>query len=63
MRRILIPTAATAAPGWIAARDAYLNHMMLCRSCCGQTGRHCETGAQLRQKYDSEPMRLQQPRE
>lgn len=48
--------AATATPEWRQARDRYLNHVMVCRSCYAPTGRHCTTGARLRTSYDTTPM-------
>ncbi|RBH54204.1 MULTISPECIES: hypothetical protein [Pseudomonas] len=48
--------AATATPEWRQARDQYLSHIMVCRSCYAPTGRHCTAGADLRTKYDSTPM-------
>lgn len=48
--------AATATPEWRQARDQYLNHIMVCRSCYTPTGRHCSAGADLRAAYDSTPM-------
>lgn len=49
-------SAATATPEWRQARDQYLNHIMVCRSCYAPTGRHCSAGADLRAAYDSTPM-------
>lgn len=51
-----ILTAATASPEWRHARDQYINHLMTCRACYAPTGRHCQTGAELRAIYDSTPM-------
>jgi hypothetical protein len=48
--------AATATPEWRQARDQYLNHIMVCRSCYAPTGRHCMAGAHLRASYDNTPM-------
>lgn len=45
-----------ACPGWIEARDLYLNHLMACRACYATTGRHCPHGADLRATYDNTPM-------
>lgn len=50
------PHANTATPEWRQARDQYLNHIMVCRSCYAPTGRHCLAGADLRAAYDSTPM-------
>ena len=49
-------SAATATPPWRNARDHYLNHIMVCRSCYAPTGRHCAAGADLRAAYDTTPM-------
>lgn len=49
-------SAASATPEWRQARDQYLNHVMVCRSCYAPTGRHCMAGAQLRASYDTTPM-------
>ena len=53
-------SAATATPEWRQARDQYLNHIMVCRSCYAPTGRHCTAGAQLRTNYDTTPMEAHQ---
>ena len=52
--------AATATPEWRQARDQYLNHIMVCRSCYAPTGRHCAAGAHLRASYDATPMEAYQ---
>ena len=52
--------AATATPEWRQARDQYLNHIMVCRSCYAPTGRHCAAGAHLRASYDATPMEAHQ---
>jgi hypothetical protein len=49
-------SAATATPEWRQARDQYLNHIMVCRSCYAPTGRHCTAGSNLRAIYDNTPM-------
>ncbi|NWB48253.1 hypothetical protein HX829_17315 [Pseudomonas gingeri] len=49
-------SAATATTEWRQARDQYLSHIMVCRSCHAPTGRHCTAGADLRAAYDSTPM-------
>lgn len=53
-------SAATATPKWRQARDQYLNHIMICRSCYAPTGRHCSAGADLRASYDNTPMEAHQ---
>lgn len=53
-------SAATATPEWRQARDQYLNHIMVCRSCYAPTGRHCTAGAHLRTSYDASPMEAYQ---
>jgi ribosomal protein L40E len=53
-------SAATATPEWRQARDQYLNHIMVCRSCYAPNGRHCTAGAQLRASYDATPMEAHQ---
>lgn len=53
-------SAATATPEWRQARDRYLNHIMVCRSCYAPTGRHCTAGADLRAGYDATPMEAHQ---
>ncbi|EXF95598.1 hypothetical protein HK44_023600 [Pseudomonas fluorescens HK44] len=45
-----------ATSEWRQARDQYLNHIMVCRSCYAPTGRHCTAGALLRANYDNTPM-------
>ena len=52
--------AATAIPEWRQARDQYLNHIMICRSCYAPKGRHCTAGAHLRASYDNTPMEAHQ---
>lgn len=52
-------SAATATPEWRLARDAYLNHIMACRSCYAPTSRYCTAGAELRAEYDRTPMETQ----
>jgi hypothetical protein len=49
-------SAVTATPEWRQARDQYLSHIMVCRSCYAPTGRHCSVGADLRASYDRIPM-------
>lgn len=53
-------SAATATPEWRHARDQYLNHIMVCRSCYAPNGRHCTAGAHLRASYDATPMEAYQ---
>jgi hypothetical protein len=52
-------STATATPEWRQARDQYVNHIMVCRSCYSPSGRHCRAGAELRATYDSTPMEAQ----
>ncbi|WP_149087666.1 hypothetical protein [Pseudomonas prosekii] len=52
--------AATATREWRQARDQYLNHIMVCRSCYAPNGRHCTAGADLRASYDATPMEAHQ---
>lgn len=49
-------SAATATPEWRQARDAYINHLMACRSCYAPTDRYCQRGAELRATYQVTPM-------
>lgn len=49
-------SATTATPEWRHARDQYLGHILVCRSCYAPTGRHCAAGTGLRATYDSTPM-------
>jgi hypothetical protein len=53
-------SAASATPEWRQARDQYLNHIMVCRSCYAPTGRHCTVGAHLRASYDNTPTEAHQ---
>ncbi|MBL5922029.1 hypothetical protein I7V28_13090 [Lelliottia amnigena] len=56
---------ATAAPpsfppprAWLAARDAYISHVMTCPLCVTsgpKVPRHCPEGVRLRERYDSTP--------
>lgn len=52
--------AATATPEWRQARDQYLSHIMVCRSCYAPTGRHCIAGADLCATYEATPMEAHQ---
>lgn len=52
--------AATATPEWRQARDQYLSHIMVCRSCYAPTARYCLDGADLRASYDGTPMEAHQ---
>lgn len=48
-------TTAAAPPPCLLARDAYLNHVMACRSCRAylpKSPTHCPAGAELRWHYD-----------
>jgi hypothetical protein len=46
-------SAATAPPGWLAARDAFHAHALGgCPHCYPALGRYCVTGAELRASYD-----------
>jgi hypothetical protein len=47
-----VATAATASPAWIAARDAFHNHLWSCHDCHAPTDRYCATGADRRATYD-----------
>ncbi|MEA9979320.1 MULTISPECIES: hypothetical protein [unclassified Pseudomonas] len=49
-------TAAHATPEWRDARDRYLAHILVCRSCYAPTSRHCQPGTDLRALYDGTPM-------
>lgn len=53
-----ILTAVTATPEWIAARDAFINHLMACRACHAPLGRYCSDGAERRHAYNSIPLEL-----
>lgn len=53
-----VHTAATASTEWLAARDAYLAHLMTCPNCYAPTARHCPTGVRLRQCYDGIPLEV-----
>ena len=48
--------AASATPEWRQARDQYLSHIMICRSCYAPAARYCLNGADLRASYDSTSM-------
>lgn len=50
-----VHTAARASPAWREADAAYTNHLMSCCACHAATGRHCEVGAELRQRYRETP--------
>ena len=51
-------SAATASPDWLLARDAYLNHIMICRQCHAPTERHCADGGALRANYRAQSMKV-----
>ncbi|HDP0195901.1 TPA: hypothetical protein P5S63_005012 [Salmonella enterica subsp. enterica serovar Concord] len=43
---------------WLAARDAYISHVMTCPHCVThgpKIPRHCPAGAELRRQYDATP--------
>ncbi|HCK3134977.1 TPA: hypothetical protein NZJ50_004616 [Salmonella enterica subsp. enterica serovar Ruiru] len=43
---------------WLAARDAYMGHVMTCPHCVTHGPKiphHCPAGAELRRQYDSTP--------
>lgn len=50
-----VQTAATATPEWLAARNAFYNHLMACRACYAATGNYCPAGADLRAIYKATP--------
>ena len=52
--------AIDGTPEWRQARDQYLNHIIVCRSCYAPNGRHCTAGARLRASYDNTPMEAHQ---
>lgn len=47
--------SVTTSPAWLAARNAFVSHPMVCRICHAPTGRYCPAGAELRHAYDSTP--------
>lgn len=52
------PPAYPPPPAWVAARDAYIRHVMTCGHCVTsglRTPRHCATGERLRRELDAEP--------
>ncbi|MEH5788045.1 hypothetical protein [Citrobacter braakii] len=52
------PQAYPPPPAWLAARDAYISHVMACPLCVTsgpKVPRHCPEGTALRQQYDSTP--------
>lgn len=52
------PQAFPPSPAWLAARDAYISHVMACPQCVTsgpKVPRHCPEGATLRQHYDATP--------
>jgi hypothetical protein len=48
-----IQTAVTASREWLAARNAFYNHIMPCQACHAPVGRYCPAGAELRQRYNA----------
>ena len=53
---MIIVNCTQGSSEWLQARDQHINHIMACLSCYAPAGRHCATGANLRQKYDQTPM-------
>lgn len=52
------PPAYPPSPAWVAARDAYIRHVMTCGHCVTsglRTPRHCATGERLRRELDAQP--------
>lgn len=50
-------TPAAAPAAWLVARDAYLSHVMACRTCRAHLPKsptHCPAGAELRAHYDQQ---------
>ncbi|WP_137887181.1 hypothetical protein [Pseudomonas sp. 2FE] len=49
--------AAAVPAAWLAARDTYLSHVMVCRACrahLANSPTHCSAGAELRAQYDQQ---------
>lgn len=46
-------SAYTTSPEWRHARDLYIGHLMICRSCYAPTGHYCVRGAELRARYNA----------
>ncbi|EHG4042825.1 hypothetical protein J4486_001165 [Salmonella enterica] len=52
------PPAHPPPPAWMAARDAYISHVMACKQCVTSgllIPRHCATGERLRRELDAQP--------
>lgn len=52
------PPAYPPPPAWVAARDAYISHVMACKQCVTsglRIPRHCATGELLRRELDAQP--------
>ncbi|EEI9430786.1 hypothetical protein RDB90_003386 [Salmonella enterica] len=52
------PPAYPPPPAWMAARDAYISHVMACKQCVTsglRIPRHCATGERLRRELDAQP--------
>lgn len=52
------PPAYPPPPAWVAARDAYIRHVMTCGYCVTsglRIPRHCTTGERLRRELDAQP--------
>jgi hypothetical protein len=45
--------AYTTSTEWRHARDLYIGHLMICRSCYAPTGHYCRVGSQLRAQYNA----------
>lgn len=46
-------SAYTASPEWRHARDLYIGHLMICRSCFAPTDHYCAIGAELKNRYNA----------
>lgn len=47
-----VHTAAMASADWLAARNQFYRHLMICRACHAPTGRYCPSGSELHQHYN-----------
>lgn len=53
-----LPPLFPPSPAWLAARDAYTSHVMICRQCVTHSqkvSRLCPDGQRLQQTYNATP--------
>ncbi|WP_080190486.1 hypothetical protein [Salmonella enterica] len=59
-----LPPLYPQPAAWLAARDAFIGHIMACRVCvthCAKTPRYCPEGERLHKIYDATPYTAASP--